>query len=83
LSNANQDEITSQSRIYWLEFWQLLYWKHFCQLVVDAIQCIFEGISQLYAHEALQLTRALAAAAPDIVLEFYHPFTKLKRGKCC
>jgi hypothetical protein len=38
--------------------------------------CFFVGISQLHSCEALQLTRALAAATPDIVLAFDHPFTK-------
>jgi hypothetical protein len=81
LCNADQDEITSEYRIHWSEFWQLPYWNPSYQLVVDAIHCILKGISQLHPHEALQLTKASAAATPDIVLAFDHPFTKAQEGQ--
>jgi hypothetical protein len=46
------------------------------------MHCILEGIiSQLHACEALQLTKVLAATAPDVVLAFDHPFTKAQEGQ--
>jgi hypothetical protein len=75
LYNANQDEITSQYGICWSEFWWLPYWNPSHQLVIDAMHCILKGISQLHAYEAFQLTKVSAAAAPDVVLAFDHPFT--------
>jgi hypothetical protein len=45
------------------------------------MHCILKGISQLHAHEALQLTKVSAAAAPDVVLAFDHPFTKAQEGQ--
>jgi hypothetical protein len=44
------------------------------------MHCIFESISQLHAYEALQLTKASAATAPDVVLAFDQPFTKTQEG---
>jgi hypothetical protein len=81
LSNADQDSITSQYGIRWSEFWRLPYWNPSRQLVVDAMHCILEGLSQLHAREALQLTKAAAAATPDIVPAFDHPFTKAREGQ--
>lgn len=76
LSNADQDQITSQYGIRWSEFWRLPYWNPSRQLVVDAMHCILEGLCQLHAREALQLTKASAATSPDIVPAFDHSFTK-------
>jgi hypothetical protein len=45
------------------------------------MHCILKGICQLHATEALQLTKVLAAAAPDVVPAFNHPFTKAQEGQ--
>ena len=81
LSNADQDEITLQHGIRWSEFWRLPYWNPSRQLVEDAMHCILEGLSQLHAREALQLTKASAAATPDIVPAFKYSFTKAQEGQ--
>jgi hypothetical protein len=81
LSNADQDQITSQYGIRWSEFWRLPYWNPSRQLVVDAMHCVLEGVSQLHAREALQLTKASAAAVPEVVQAFDHPFTKASVGQ--
>jgi hypothetical protein len=79
-SNDEQDEITLRFGICWSEFWRLPYWNPSRQLVVDAMHCILEGLSQLHAREALRLTDASAAAAPDIIPAFDHAFTKAQEG---
>jgi hypothetical protein len=81
LCNADQDEITSEYGICWSEFRWLPYWNPCYQLVIDAIHYVLKGISQIHAHEALQLTKVSAAAAPDVVLAFDHPFTKAQEGQ--
>jgi hypothetical protein len=71
---ADQKKLFEQHGIRWSELWRLPYWNPACQLVVDAMHCILEGLTQYHSREVLGLTTASALSTPKLVPAFEYGF---------
>jgi hypothetical protein len=52
---AEKEQLFKKNGIRWSELWRLPYWNPPCQLMVDAMHCLFEGLVRLHVLEMLEL----------------------------
>ncbi|KAF8584915.1 hypothetical protein K439DRAFT_1250516, partial [Ramaria rubella] len=52
-TTKEQSEIYKAHGVRWSELWLLPYWDPVCQLVVDPMHCILEGLTQQHSREVL------------------------------
>ncbi|KAF8589329.1 hypothetical protein K439DRAFT_1333088 [Ramaria rubella] len=75
-TTKEQSEIYKAHGVHWSELWRLPYWDPVCQLVVDPMHCILEGLAQQHSREVLDLTTKAAEAKPEVIPAFTHEFNK-------
>ncbi|OCH84644.1 hypothetical protein OBBRIDRAFT_815396 [Obba rivulosa] len=73
-SQSEHEKIFQSHGVRWSELWRLPYWDPICQLVVDSMHCIFEGLVLYHFCGILGLTLADATAKVDIVPAFTYNF---------
>jgi hypothetical protein len=72
-SQSEQTRITKAQGLRWSELWRLPYWDPTCQLVVDPMHCLFEGLIHNHVRRVLRLTEnAKSGPTPPA---FTHDFT--------
>ncbi|KAF8834778.1 hypothetical protein BDN67DRAFT_992590 [Paxillus ammoniavirescens] len=65
-SATEQEKLFSKNGVHWSPLWRLPYWDMACQLVIDAMHCILEGITGFHVCDVLRLTTTIANA-PELL----------------
>ncbi|KAG2063400.1 hypothetical protein BDR04DRAFT_1131103 [Suillus decipiens] len=52
--------------VHYSELWHLPYWDPSCQLVIDPMHCVLEGLVQHHTHNILSLTTVQCAFRDDV-----------------
>ena len=71
---SEQDKIFAQHGVRWSELWRLPYWDPTCQLVIDSMHCIFEGLIPYHFRNILGLTSTNAKEKEVLLPAFEHNF---------
>ncbi|KAF8588137.1 hypothetical protein K439DRAFT_1645631 [Ramaria rubella] len=73
-TSSEQEKIFHLHGVRWSELWRLSYWNPTCQLVVDSMHCILEGLVRYHSMDVLELTTALSLAKAKDIPSFDHHF---------
>jgi hypothetical protein len=73
-TTAEQVKIFETYGVRWSELWRLPYWDPTCQLVVDSMHCLLEGIVHVHIRHVLGLS--MAAQKETVIPAFDPHFTK-------
>ncbi|KAG2344896.1 hypothetical protein BDR05DRAFT_975360 [Suillus weaverae] len=59
-TSAERNKLFASHGVQWSTLWRLSYWDRSCQVVVDTMHCLLEGLVHDHFHEFLGLTADLA-----------------------
>lgn len=54
-TSEQRDVIFKEHHVRWSEFWRLPYWNPPCQLVVDVMHCLLEGLVHYHCRRVLEI----------------------------
>ncbi|KAF8573362.1 hypothetical protein K439DRAFT_1650019 [Ramaria rubella] len=77
-TSTKQEKIFHLHGVRWSELWQLSYWNPTCQLVVDSMHCILEGLVRYHSMDVLELTTMSSLAKAKDIPSFDHHFQCLE-----
>ena len=73
-TTAEQENIFKAHGTRWSELWRLPYWDPSCQLIVDSMHCIFEGLIQHHFRDVLSLLPGEPKSRTGVIPAFTYKF---------
>ncbi|KAI6003498.1 hypothetical protein F5J12DRAFT_722586, partial [Pisolithus orientalis] len=79
MSSAH-DRIFKDYGVCYSELWHLPYWDPTCQLIIDSMHCILEGLVQHHVCSLLGLTTETSSTVHSIIPAFHYEFKLVVPG---
>ncbi|KAG2059231.1 hypothetical protein BDR06DRAFT_980138 [Suillus hirtellus] len=80
-TSAECNKLFASHRVQWSMLWRPPYWDPSCQLVVDTMHCLLEGLAHNHFHKFLGLTADSVQQKTDALPAFHHPFPNVDLNK--
>ncbi|KAG2053087.1 hypothetical protein BDR06DRAFT_982901 [Suillus hirtellus] len=80
-TSTERNKLFASHRVQWLTLWRLPYWGPSCQVVIDTMHCLLEGLAHDHFHEFLGLTADSVQQKSDPLPAFHHPFSNIDLNK--